>query len=122
MTEQRRRRRGGGRCARVSACMMLFVSVTAFAVSPVGAEDSPITQTAVAHRGALVGRTDATKQITLAVPLKVQNEKDLDSFLHDLYEPSSPQFHHFLTPVEYTKRFIDDSARKNVGNFLRGQG
>jgi kumamolisin len=87
----------------------------------VRADDPPTLQSNVTHAGTLVGRTNAQQQVTLAVPLKIAKQSDLDAFLRDLYDPKSPSFHHYLTPAEFTKRYVDAKARQQVVNFLRGK-
>ncbi|MHB8647143.1 MAG: protease pro-enzyme activation domain-containing protein, partial [Thermomicrobiales bacterium] len=56
--------------------------------------------------GVRVGPTNPRQMMTLAVSLKVQDQHALDTFLHDLYDPASPQFHHYLAPADFTKRFL----------------
>ncbi|MHB8647581.1 MAG: protease pro-enzyme activation domain-containing protein, partial [Thermomicrobiales bacterium] len=54
----------------------------------------------------------------LAVSLTVQDQHALDTFLHDLYDPASPQFHHYLAPADFTKRFLV-GGRQTVVDFLK---
>ncbi|HEY8292973.1 MAG TPA: protease pro-enzyme activation domain-containing protein, partial [Thermomicrobiales bacterium] len=68
--------------------------------------------------GVRIGPTDPQQAITLAVSLKVQDQHALDSFLHDLYDPTSPQFHHYLTPADFSRRFIT-GGRQAVVDFLK---
>ena len=44
-----------------------------------------------------------TMRIVLVLPLR--NQDELDSLLQDLYDPSSPSYHHFLSVDEFTARF-----------------
>jgi subtilase family serine protease len=42
-------------------------------------------------------------RLVLVLPLR--NQAELDSFLNDLYDPSSPSFHKFLTVEEFTAKY-----------------
>jgi subtilase family serine protease len=53
----------------------------------------------------LVGKLDNATQLYLAIGLPLRNEKQLDTELKELYDPKSPQFHHFLTPEEFAGKF-----------------
>ncbi len=68
--------------------------------------------------GARIGPTNPQQTMYLSVSLKVQDQHALDTFLHDLYDPTSPQFHHYLSPADFTKRFIT-SGRQAVVDFLK---
>ncbi len=68
--------------------------------------------------GVRVGPTNPQQVMTLAISLKVQDQHALDTFLHDLYDPTSPQFHHYLTPADFSKRFIA-SERQTVVDFFK---
>src|SRR5437868_1453177 len=43
------------------------------------------------------GPLDASKQLDLSIGLPLRNQADLKAFLQDVYDPSSPNFRHFLT-------------------------
>jgi subtilase family serine protease len=51
------------------------------------------------------GRLASTRHLSLAFGLPLRNEAALDELLQELYDPNNPQFHHFLTPPEFTSRF-----------------
>ncbi len=53
----------------------------------------------------LVGQLPATQSMRLVVALPLRNQSELDSFLRNLYDPSSAAFHHFLTVEEFTAKF-----------------
>lgn len=76
-------------------------------------------QAPVSQPGGRMGPTDPQQTMVIGISLKVTDQRGLDSFLHDLYDPASPQFHHFLSPPDFTKRFLA-SGRQAVGDFLRG--
>lgn len=52
-----------------------------------------------------VGRLPATQSMRLVLVLPHRNQPELDNFLKELYDPSSPSYRHFLTVEEFTSRF-----------------
>jgi subtilase family serine protease len=68
--------------------------------------------------GTRIGPTNPQQMMTIGVSLKVQDQHALDSFLQDLYNPASPQFHHYLSPADFTRRFLA-SGRQPVLDFLK---
>ncbi|MGC1361718.1 MAG: protease pro-enzyme activation domain-containing protein [Silvibacterium sp.] len=53
----------------------------------------------------LVGQLPAGQLMTLNIVLPLRDQAGLENFLTDLYDPSSPSFHHYLTVPEFTARF-----------------
>jgi subtilase family serine protease len=53
----------------------------------------------------LVGHFSAAEPIRLVLVLPLRNQAQLDAFLKEVYDPSSPSYHHFLTVEEFTARF-----------------
>jgi subtilase family serine protease len=52
-----------------------------------------------------LGRLAATNRLNLALALPLRNQAALGELLHRLYDPASSEYHHFLTPDEFTDRF-----------------
>ncbi len=52
-----------------------------------------------------VGRLPLSQVLQLDLVLPVRNPAGLKVFLADVYNPSSSNYHHFLTPAEFTARF-----------------
>src|ERR1035441_4586902 len=52
-----------------------------------------------------IRRLPATNQLRLVIGLPLRNQETLTNLLHQIYEPSSPNYLHFLTPEEFTARF-----------------
>src|ERR1022692_1891591 len=52
-----------------------------------------------------VGRLPATQSMRIDIVLPVRDQAGLDSFLQELYDPSSPSYRHFLTVEQFTQRF-----------------
>jgi uncharacterized repeat protein (TIGR01451 family) len=51
------------------------------------------------------GRLDGATNLNLAIGLPLRNQAALSNLLQQLYDPSSPDYRHFLTPEEFTARF-----------------
>ena len=65
--------------------------------------------------------SDQTMQLDLVLPLS--NQAGLDAFVKAVYDPSSPSFHHFLTPAQFTAQFGPTQAQYDaVVNFAKGNG
>jgi subtilase family serine protease len=52
-----------------------------------------------------VGRLPAAQSMRIDVVLPLRNQAELESFLQELYDPSSPSYRHFLTVPEFTAKF-----------------
>jgi subtilase family serine protease len=52
-----------------------------------------------------ISRLDGTRQLTLAIGLPLQNQEGLNGFLQELYDPTSPNFRHYLTTDQFTAQF-----------------
>lgn len=53
----------------------------------------------------LVGRLAANHVMHLVLVLQLRNQDELETLLHDLYDPSSSSYRHFLTVEEFTAKF-----------------
>jgi hypothetical protein len=51
------------------------------------------------------GDLPAATPLHLAIGLPVRDPRSLSNFLANLYDPASPDCHHYLTPQEFTARF-----------------
>jgi subtilase family serine protease len=70
-----------------------------------------------------VGHLPATQSLRLDVVLALRDPGGLDSFLEDLYNPSSPFYRHFLTVPEFTERFGPTQADYDaVVGFAKSNG
>ncbi|MGP8174628.1 MAG: protease pro-enzyme activation domain-containing protein [Terracidiphilus sp.] len=52
-----------------------------------------------------LGRLPATQILQIDLVLPLRDQAGLDSFLKEVYDPSSPSYRHFLTVPEFTERF-----------------
>ena len=52
-----------------------------------------------------MAQMEANQGMSLDIVLPLSDASGLDSFLADVYNPASPNFHHFLTVSEFTEKF-----------------
>ena len=52
-----------------------------------------------------IGFLPPDQRIGLAVSLPLRNEEELELLLEDIYNPHSPNYHHYLSVKEFTERF-----------------
>ncbi len=52
-----------------------------------------------------VGQLSGLTILNLAVGLPLRNKEELNNLLQQIYDPASPQYHHYLTPEQFTERF-----------------
>jgi subtilase family serine protease len=95
----------------------------AFAQSPGAKMKLPGSAPIAAERGKKLGRADENKTITFTVSLKLRNQSELQQLIQNLYDPTSSQYKHFLTPSEFADRFAPTQSTVNrVTSFLKSQG
>jgi subtilase family serine protease len=71
-------------------------------------------------QGTVMGPEDESKTITVTVWLNMHNKSALDSLVEQMYDSTSPNFHHFLTMKEFKEQFApsaEDAAA--VSKFLK---
>src|SRR5689334_15409140 len=59
---------------------------------------------AVAHSKA-VGHMETKQTVRLAIGLAPKDRQAINDFVDSLYDPASPNYHHFITPEEFGARF-----------------
>jgi subtilase family serine protease len=52
-----------------------------------------------------LGRFPGTNHLNLAIGLPLRNQAELSNLLQRIYDPSSPNYHHYLTPGQFTEQF-----------------
>lgn len=82
--------------------LLISVMASALAAGHQLLNNSPIPKEALLHP---IGRLDPDKRLHLAVELPIRNKVQHDRLLHDLYDPKSPDYGHYLTPQEYAQQF-----------------
>jgi subtilase family serine protease len=75
------------------------------------------------QRGTRVGPTDPARKISLSISMASASEDEISRALAAIEDPKSPEYHHYLTPQEYAKRFGPPAAAlATVEGSLRGAG
>jgi len=110
--------RGG---ARLSVVVLLVAVLGGLVPLMVGAQQTVPPQTPLPRAEPKLGRASATQSVNVTLPL-VTDTAALDAFLARLVNPRSPDYHHFLSPAEFTARFVDSAGRQDVVAFLQNAG
>jgi subtilase family serine protease len=70
-----------------------------------------------------VGSLPPTQRMNLAIMLPLRNQPELTRLLQRLYDPSSPDYRHFLTVAQFTHRFSPtEKDYKTVVKFAKANG
>jgi kumamolisin len=70
-----------------------------------------------------IGQHNPAAQLQITVGLKLHNQAQLKQFLHELQDPSSPNYRHFLEPEQFTELYGPTQADVYaVTNFLNSNG
>ena len=79
---------------------------------------------AVARLGLqLAGRLPATNLLHLAIGLPLRNREALTNLLQQIYDPTSPNYRHYLTPQQFTEQFgPTELDYQTVINFAKTNG
>jgi len=111
-----------GACFLAMVAMVLGVNVVCQA-EPQSLLTRHVREVTLNGQAPSLGRLPATQSVRLVLVLPLRNQDLLDSFLKDLYDPSSPFYRQFLTVEEFTAKFgptqEDYSA---VTNFAEAHG
>jgi len=76
-----------------------------------------------AKRLASIGRLDSGKRLDLAIGLPLRNGDKLTNLLQELYQPSSPNFRHYLTPDQFAASFgPSQEDYQAVAQFAKAHG
>src|ERR1700690_2361614 len=74
-------------------------------------------------QAALAGPVPATQRMQLSIVLPLRNQVELTDLLGQLYNPSSPNYRHFLTVDQFTKQFSPTAEDyQTVGDFVKANG
>jgi hypothetical protein len=52
-----------------------------------------------------INRLAKTKQLNLVIALPLRNQDALRQLISEIYDPSSPEYHHYLSPEEFNMQF-----------------
>jgi hypothetical protein len=57
-----------------------------------------------------MGRAPASQRLNLAISLPLRKPQELDNLLQQLYDPTSANYHRYLTPEQFAARFGPSQA------------
>ena len=78
---------------------------------------------AVLARVSPVGSLPGTNRLNLAIGLPLRNQAALSNLLQQIYDPASPNYHHYLTPERFTEQFgPTEKDYQAVITFARANG
>lgn len=70
-----------------------------------------------------MGRMAKNEPMMMVISFKPHHQAELQVLIDELYKPTSPLYHHWLTPEEYGKRFgRTETEFNNAVEWLRSQG
>lgn len=99
--------------------LLTAIAVTIGITAPLGMAAMASSEEMVALSGhssmeipdvAPVGEVAASTNIPLAILLPCPNPEGLEEAVQQIYDPSSPQFHHYLTPRSFAAQFAPSEA------------
>ncbi len=103
---------------------LAFVSATVFSGLA-----APAMKTLSGHMPAAVSRLQpkgllpATTNLHLAIGLPLRNQEALTSLLQQIYDPASPNYHHYLTPEQFMAQFgPTEQDYQKVVDFAKANG
>jgi len=112
--------------------MMSFASILValhlslpFAVAAQGTPEVALTGSRApwVDRATKIGPADDATEVDIAVYLRLRNESELKSLVHDVSTPGSSKYGEFLTPEQFRATFAPDPADvKQVQDMLRDSG
>lgn len=106
--------------ASITAAVMAVVSALSQAQSVMTHHVRDVVMTGQAQT---LGRLPATQMLSLDLVLPLRDPAGLKTFLTQVYDPSSPTFHHFLTPTGFTAKFGPTQAQYDeVLSFAKANG
>ena len=105
------------------AAAIVFAAVfTGFSAEPGRVELTGHVPSVVAHWAAQ-SRLPPTNVLSLAIGLPLRSPDQLNELVHQLYDPSSTNFHKFLTPQQFTEQFGPTKADyETIKQFALGNG
>jgi hypothetical protein len=102
------------------SAILLLVTISSTRAADVALRALPGHVPNVVRQLAAKGNLPATNRLNLTIGIPLRDPKGLDAFLSQLYDPASPNYHHYLTPAQFTAAFGPTEAEYNaVAAFAR---
>jgi subtilase family serine protease len=109
--------------ALVCATIFLLFTVPGHAQQQLQLLHSHVRPAIANGQAAPVGLLPPTQRMNLAITLPLRNQAELTSLLERIYDPSSPDFHQFLSVAQFTAEFSPTSQDyQTVVDFARANG
>jgi subtilase family serine protease len=109
----------------IAAAMLLagFISVTTFSATAADMKTLHGHVPAIVSELKAQGDLPAETNLSLAIGLPLHHTDELNNLLKQVYDPNSPNYHHFLTPEQFTEKFGPTKEDyQMVENFARVNG
>jgi subtilase family serine protease len=101
-----------------AALLLVFASsIPAALAQPQSLLTHHVREVTLNGQAPFVGRLPATQSMRIDIVLAVRDQAGLDSFLRELYDPSSPAYRQFLTVEQFTDAF--GPSQKDFDALLR---
>ncbi|HZM10023.1 MAG TPA: protease pro-enzyme activation domain-containing protein [Candidatus Limnocylindrales bacterium] len=94
-----------GRAAFICAVMFLSLTIAGQAQQPLQVLHNHVRPAVSSGQAVPVGLLPSSQRLNLAIMLPVRDQGELTRFLDRLYDPSSPDYHQFLTVAQFTEQF-----------------
>ena len=101
-------RRAISRTTWLAAALLAGSALAGFGVAeaaPLATMTSHVPSVVASHHAAFVAAADPNRVLHLAIALPMRNQAALDALLRQIYDPSSANYKHYLSVVEFTNRF-----------------
>jgi subtilase family serine protease len=73
-----------------------------------------VPESVISGRATMVGVCDSRQPLQIALHLPLRNQAELTQLLHDLYDPTSPSYHKYLSVAAFTERFAPTTKDYNT--------
>jgi len=95
---------------RLIICLLTLVAIVSSMNVVCQAQARPLLtrhvgEAALNGQAQLVGRLPATQSVDFDIVMALSHPAELEDFLQELYDPSSPSYRHFVTVAQFTERF-----------------
>src|SRR5262245_18587364 len=115
--------------ARAWAASVTLLVLTGLACAPSGAQDGNRLFRLPGHVptprfvARVAGEVEPEEPVSLALTLPLRHERQLQQFLHRLYDPADPLYGQYLSPEEFRNRFAPGEAQYHaVAAFALSRG
>jgi uncharacterized repeat protein (TIGR03803 family) len=112
-----------GRQLIVTASVTLFFAIFALSAGAAALQTLPNNVFAVVSRLQPVTHLPESRHLDLVIALPLRNQETLTNLLRQIYDPTSPGFHHYLTPEQFAEQFgPEEKDYQAVAAFAKANG